>query len=87
MNETRVRLYEQLIEAQERIAQSRYAHGVPHTEVLAAMDEAESVPSDEERAQDLYLATLSAYVHALGGRLEIHAVFPEETVRIKRPRP
>ncbi|MHB1835029.1 MAG: hypothetical protein ACYCXW_08690 [Solirubrobacteraceae bacterium] len=84
MNETRVRLYEQLMEAQEQIAHARYARGIPHEAVLAAMDAAETRPSESERREDLYLSALSAYVQALGGRLELRAVFPEETIEVKR---
>jgi hypothetical protein len=35
--------------------------------------------NDEE---DVYLSTLRHYVEALGGRLEITAVFPDETIRL-----
>lgn len=35
-----------------------------------------------EHRTDLYLSTLSDYVEALGGRLEIRAVFPDREVRI-----
>ena len=35
-----------------------------------------------EHRTDLYLSTLSEYVEALGGRLEIRAIFPNRAVRI-----
>jgi len=35
-----------------------------------------------ENRTDLYLSTLSEYVEALGGRLEIRAVFPDREIRI-----
>jgi DNA-binding XRE family transcriptional regulator len=35
-----------------------------------------------EHRTDLYLSTLSEYVEALGGKLEIRAVFPDREVRI-----
>ena len=35
-----------------------------------------------EHRTDLYLSTLSEYVAALGGTLEIRAVFPDNEVRI-----
>jgi DNA-binding XRE family transcriptional regulator len=34
---------------------------------------------DEE---DVYLSTLRHYIEALGGRLELTAVFPDETIRL-----
>lgn len=35
-----------------------------------------------ERQEDLYLSTLSNYVAALGGRLEVSAVFSDEIIRL-----
>jgi hypothetical protein len=35
-----------------------------------------------EHEEDLYLSTLSAYVAEMGGRLELRAVFPDETVEV-----
>lgn len=84
MNETRVSLYERLMEAQEQIAHARYARGVAHEQVVAAMDAAEARPSEAARREDLYLSVLSAYVEALGGQLEVRAVFPEDTIVIER---
>lgn len=38
--------------------------------------------SKMERRTDMYVSTLHAFVKAMGGRLEIRAVFPDGTVRI-----
>jgi DNA-binding Xre family transcriptional regulator len=35
-----------------------------------------------ERQEDLYLSTLDGYVAALGGKLEVRAVFDDETVEL-----
>jgi hypothetical protein len=86
VNEARVRLYERLMAAQEQIAHARYARGVTDDAILTAMDSAEAVLSEDDRREDLYLASLSAYVEALGGRLEIRAVFPDEDVVLRRNR-
>jgi hypothetical protein len=83
VNDARVRLYERLMEAQELIAHARYARGVSDEAVLVAMDAAETQPSEDERRENLYLSALSAYVEALGGELEIRAVFPDETIVLK----
>jgi hypothetical protein len=37
-----------------------------------------------EQEEDVYLSTLARYVAALGGHLEVLAVFPEETVTVLR---
>ncbi len=34
----------------------------------------------EHEEEDLYLSTLTSFVAALDGRLEVNAVFPEQTV-------
>lgn len=83
VNEARVELYERLMQAQEQIAHARYARGVAHETILAAMDAAETQISEAERREDLYLSSLSAYVEALGGRLEMRAVFPDEAIVVK----
>jgi transcriptional regulator with XRE-family HTH domain len=38
-----------------------------------------------ERESDVYLSTLRKYIEALGGRLEVAAVFPEKTVMLTEP--
>jgi hypothetical protein len=83
VSEMRVRLYEQLMEAQDRIAWARYARGVDDAAVLAALDAAQTDISPQQRREDLYLASLAAYVAALGGRLEVRAVFGEESVVVR----
>jgi ribosome-binding protein aMBF1 (putative translation factor) len=40
--------------------------------------------SKMERRTDMYVSTLQDFVHAMGGRLEIRAVFPEGAVRINQ---
>lgn len=41
--------------------------------------------SDMERRADLLLSTLGKYIRALGGELEIRAVFPEATFHLETP--
>lgn len=43
----------------------------------------ENVSQIERGAADMRLSTLSRYVEALGGRLEIKAAFPERTVELQ----
>jgi DNA-binding XRE family transcriptional regulator len=37
-----------------------------------------------ERQSDMYVSTLAKFIEAMGGTLEIHACFPEGSVRIKQ---
>jgi len=43
----------------------------------------QSAVSKLEKRTDMYLSTLRSYIEAMGGQLEIQAVFPEGSVRIE----
>ena len=87
MNELRVELYAQLMAAQDRIAQVLYARGVSHDAVLAALDGVDERLSPQARREDLYVSALAHYVAALGGRLEVRAVFGDDVIVVRSSRP
>src|SRR5579883_2429493 len=58
----------------------REARGVTQAELARAWEVSQTNVSRVEHEQDVYLSTLRNYVTALGGKLEIRAVFPEETI-------
>jgi biotin synthase-related radical SAM superfamily protein len=78
VNLMRAELYRRLMEAQEQIAHVLYRRGVSHDAVSAALDAVDEEISDDQRREDLYLSGLEHYVAALGGRVEIRAVFEGE---------
>lgn len=80
----RAEIYARLMEAHERIAQALYKDGVSHEAVLTALDRSEERLSEDERREDLYLSALAHYVEMLGGRLEVRAVFGEESILVHR---
>lgn len=84
VNPARAAIYERLMESQERIARELYQRGVSHEAVMAALDEADERLSEDERREDLYLSSLGHYVEALGGRLEVRAVFGEQPIVVRR---
>lgn len=84
VNQPRAAIYERLMDAQERIARARHKQGVDHAVVRAALDRADEELSEDDRREDLYLASLARYVHALGGQLEVRALFPDQAVVIRR---
>lgn len=84
VNEKRAELYRRIMEAQERIAHAQYQRGVDHEVVLAALDAVDERMSEAERADDLYLSALTYFVKALGGRLEVRAVFDGEAIILRR---
>jgi len=64
------------------LAELRQALGVTQREVAETLSVTQANVSRIEHEEDLYLSTLRAYVAALGGNLELRAVFPERTVTI-----
>jgi hypothetical protein len=81
----RAEIYARLMEAEERIAQTLYERGVSHDVVLAALDAVDERLSEEQRREDLYLSALAYYVEALGGRVEVRAVFGDEEIFLRQP--
>ena len=56
-------------------------------DVAAALDVTQANVSRIERQDDLYLSPLEEYVAALGGRLDLHTVFPDQVIALEvRPR-
>lgn len=70
----------ELVEAVQMLTALREARGVTQMEIAQAWDSTQSNVSRFEHAQDTYLSTLMRYVAALGGRLEMRAVFPDQVV-------
>ena len=71
LNEKRVETYRRLMDAEARLEDARRRRGVEETTLDASED-------------DDYLSTLARYVAALGGHLEVQAVFPEERITLLR---
>jgi len=84
VNAMRAELYRRLMESQERIAHALYRRNISHDDVLSALDAVDELMTDEERSEDLYLAGLEHYVAALGGRIEVRAVFGEQEIVVRR---
>jgi hypothetical protein len=84
VNEMRAEIYERLMEAQERVAHRLYKRGVSNEVVLAALDAVDERLSQDQRRDDLYLSALAHYVEALGGHLEVRAVFGDDEILIRR---
>jgi transcriptional regulator with XRE-family HTH domain len=58
----------------------REERGLTQVQVAEALDVTQGNVSRLERSGDLYVSTLSRYVAALGGHLELTAVFPDQVV-------
>jgi hypothetical protein len=84
LNDQRVATYERLMDAQERVARARSRRGVSDATIDEALDSSELKRADGVPEDDLYLGSLARYVAALGGHIEVLAVFPDETVTVLR---
>jgi len=55
----------------------REARGTTQQEIADAWDVSQANVSQIERTADIHLSTLRRYISALGGHIEIRAVFPD----------
>src|SRR5436190_15874853 len=72
----------QLTEAIIALSALRAARGATQQQIAEAWDVTQANVSQIEHTPDIYLSTLRNYVSALGGCLEINAVFPDQTIRL-----
>lgn len=84
LNEGRVAVWERLLEDEELLARVVARRGAGEDAIDGALTERDLDALDAIGDEDLYLAALSAYVTALGGHVEVVAVFPDETVTVRR---
>lgn len=75
------RYYQEMIAAMP-LGQLRRARAVTQEELADAMGNRQAAISKIERRTDVHVSTLRDFIEALGGRLEVLAVFPDGPVRI-----
>jgi DNA-binding XRE family transcriptional regulator len=83
----RIEQREQAIEAELTISQLRESRGATQEDVAERMNVTQSNVSHFERNPNIFLRSLADYVEALGGQLEIRAVFPDQVVTLTVPGP
>lgn len=59
------------------LAKLREARKYTQAQVAEARDVPQNAISKVEHRTDLYLSTLRGYIEAMGGRLELRAIFPD----------
>lgn len=84
LNERRVETYKRLMDAELRLADVRRRRGMSQAAIADALEVSQPNVSRIEQEDDVYLSTLVRYVTALGGHLEVRAVFGDETVTLLR---
>jgi transcriptional regulator with XRE-family HTH domain len=62
----------------------RVARNLTQAHLAEVLNVGQAAISKMERRSDMYISTLSHFVRAMGGRLEIRAVFPDGEVRISQ---
>lgn len=67
------------------LGEIRAQRGLTQVDVARLMQTSQASVSKLERREDLYLSTLRGFVEALGGQLELAAVFPEGRITIASP--
>ncbi len=70
--------YALILEAEHRIVAARTRAGVTDAEIDAALEACDPADPESLSPRDLYLTTIEGFVTALGGRLEVAAVFGDE---------
>ena len=67
------------------LAEIRARRGLTQVDVARVLQTSQASVSKIKRREDLYLSTLRGFVEALGGQLELAAVFPEGRIAITGP--
>lgn len=62
----------------------REARNITQTHLASLLQITQASVSKMEKRTDMYVSTLRSFVQAMGGELEIRAIFPEGTVRIEQ---
>ncbi|MGI8730645.1 MAG: helix-turn-helix transcriptional regulator [Solirubrobacteraceae bacterium] len=78
----RVDATKRAMQLQVALAELRAARGMSQASVADELGTSRPNVSRIESEIDVRLSTLERYVEALGGRLEIHAVFDDQTVEL-----
>ena len=72
------------IVAEMPLEELRAARELTQTSLAKILEVGQSEVSKIEKRTDMYVSTLASYVKAMGGELEICAVFPDGKVKISQ---
>jgi len=76
------RLAAQQLIAEMPLEEMRTARNITQTHLASLLRITQASVSKMEKRTDMYVSTLRSFVQAMGGELEIRAIFPEGTVKI-----
>ena len=82
--EREARIAEQIKHEMQRLSlcQLREARNLTQASLADVLQVPQSAVSKMERRADMYVSTLRSYIKAMGGNLEIKAVFPDAEISI-----
>jgi transcriptional regulator with XRE-family HTH domain len=70
--------------AEYALGELREARSLTQARLAEILGKDQSVISRLEKRTDMYVSTLADFIRAMGGELEIRAVFPEGSVKISK---
>jgi DNA-binding Xre family transcriptional regulator len=76
------RLAAQQMTAEMPLEELRSARNITQTHLASLLQITQASVSKMEKRTDMYVSTLRSFVQAMGGELEIRAIFPDGTVKI-----
>ncbi len=62
----------------------RAARQLTQQQLAQTLDMSQAAISQLEKRTDMYLSTLENFIEAMGGQLELYAVFPDGKVKLER---
>ena len=77
-----VDVLKRLMELEVSLTQLREDRGITQTSIAEQLATSRPNVSRIERESDLHVSTLSRYIEALGGQMEVRAVFPDAAVTL-----
>src|SRR5271170_3970 len=80
----RNRLAAQGMVAEMPLEELRTARNITQTHLASLLHITQASVSKMEKRTDMYVSTLRSFVQAMGGELEIRAVFPDGIVKIEQ---
>ncbi|MHB8620633.1 MAG: XRE family transcriptional regulator [Chloroflexota bacterium] len=84
-SEARVAAYKAAMRDVLAIEELRAGRKLTQGQVARALGASQANVSQIEHQDNIYLKTLSSYIEALGGHLEVRVIFPDETVVLALP--
>jgi hypothetical protein len=84
LNEARVETYRRLMDAVTELSEVSLERGVSEDQLTHAFAELRVGEPGSEQEDDLYLSALTRCVAALGGHVEVRAVFGDDAVTVLR---